>query len=694
MPSIADLLVITVNQHETDAVIKAFETVTGARAKGFSAGTRQYFELGTINGAKCVLTISEMGAAGLGSSHQAVSEAIADIDPQFVIAVGIAFGVNEKKQKIGDILVSKHLWLYELQKKTSTVDIHRGEKPHASSQLLNLFRSYSQVSWTGAEVKFGVMLTGEKLIDDVDYRNELIKFETEAIGGEMEGAGIYVPSAAKNKDWIIIKAICDWADGNKSTNKSARQKKAAKNAAEFLVHCLKQAHLSSGKNSKISKEVKKNKIIIDFAKPDSALGVWISEKLKTCGFDVWNRITAPLEGDTSDSVFKNIAKTQTSQVIVCLSGDSLHNEQFRERRIFASACDVKIIPLELDSFDDRKLEDSIKALNRIDFTKGWGSGYSDLIKQIAANQGFSVGEIRNTSNLFMSEQSLIQSRPEVLASNQYEVVKLPKFLRKFRVKESLGLEERSRLFDSWPATELSENNFVSFFPPTSKLKTEFNLLSAKDLLNDEKSFPDSKSYRNTIIELCRKSFIYHCKSKGLQYCDHNNTVYFPQSHPKIKVKTITGKNSTFAPTGERTFKKRDVFRYQMAPVADLLWNSAGMWMILKIRIRITDKNNRLLKSRSILPRRIYVCKNWWNDEWLKRSMGVMQFLSKDSKKVQIGGNQSDFEINAMPDMFDIAVSIDENLLTKNKDDERDELLPDSDSLGEELEVDEEEGTDD
>jgi hypothetical protein len=41
----------------------------------------------------------------------------------------------------------------------------------------------------------------------------------------------------------VIKAICDWADGNKEVDKTARQKLSAKNAAEFVVESLKYTPL-------------------------------------------------------------------------------------------------------------------------------------------------------------------------------------------------------------------------------------------------------------------------------------------------------------------------------------------------------------------------------------------------------------------------------------------------------------------
>ena len=65
----------------------------------------------------------------------------------------------------------------------------------------------------------------------------------EAIGGEMEGAGVY--AAAGKTDWILVKAICDWADGTKHVDKEARQKAAATNAAELVVEAIGQGGFSS-----------------------------------------------------------------------------------------------------------------------------------------------------------------------------------------------------------------------------------------------------------------------------------------------------------------------------------------------------------------------------------------------------------------------------------------------------------------
>ncbi|MEM8640443.1 MAG: SUMF1/EgtB/PvdO family nonheme iron enzyme [Cyanobacteria bacterium P01_G01_bin.54] len=232
------IVIVTVTKVETQAAIAAFEQLTGQPAKDRSLNDEiYYFELGTVNQKQILLTQSEMGDWGFGGSQQTVNEAIDAFSPEAVIMVGIAFGINEQKQQIGDILVSRQLRPYDLERVGEKETWVREGKYDASPRLLKRLRS-ADVRWQGAAVKFGVILTGEKLIDNVVFRNQLISQEPEAIGGEMEGKGLSVACQNKKVDWILVKAICDWADGNKAEDKATRQELAARNAAEFVAYAL------------------------------------------------------------------------------------------------------------------------------------------------------------------------------------------------------------------------------------------------------------------------------------------------------------------------------------------------------------------------------------------------------------------------------------------------------------------------
>lgn len=82
-------------------------------------------------------------------------------------------------------------------------------------------------------------MSGEKLIDNVHFRDGLLEDEPEALGGEMEAAGLFAAAHEEKLDWLIVKAVCDYADGNKSKDKKRRQKIAAGSAMAFLGHAIR-----------------------------------------------------------------------------------------------------------------------------------------------------------------------------------------------------------------------------------------------------------------------------------------------------------------------------------------------------------------------------------------------------------------------------------------------------------------------
>ena len=264
----ADVLLITVTEIETSAVLQVFRDTCGHGYERRFIGKKTYYELGIVNDARVFLVQSEMGVSGTGSALLTVHEGIQALTPSSVIMVGIAFGVDAHKQRIGDILVSQQLRGYELQRYGTAHDgtpriTLRGDRVTASVKLLDRFRS-GYVDWTGRRgrwgkrVHFGTILSGQTLVDNVDYRDQLCTLEPEAIGGEMEGVGLYTAAQNAKVDWILVKAICDWADGHKAgestvvssngtykkiSTKDRDQKTAAANAAQFTMHVLRQTRL-------------------------------------------------------------------------------------------------------------------------------------------------------------------------------------------------------------------------------------------------------------------------------------------------------------------------------------------------------------------------------------------------------------------------------------------------------------------
>ncbi|HEY0739208.1 MAG TPA: tetratricopeptide repeat protein [Herpetosiphonaceae bacterium] len=258
MSAKADILIITVTDVESRAVMDVFQEATGQAPRPEPIGDRIYLDLGEIKGARVFMALSGMGTGGIGGSQEGVRKGIEALSPAAVIMVGIAFGINEQKQAIGDVLVSERLMLYDLQRVGTNKDgtfqiIDRGDRTPASPWLIDRLKM-AKLFWNEAQVRFGLILSGDKLVDHVDFRQQLLGFEQEAIGGEMEGAGLYVACQNSKVDWILVKAICDWGDGHKRRNKDARQKLAAHNAARFVLHALQQAPLKRDREPQVRLE--------------------------------------------------------------------------------------------------------------------------------------------------------------------------------------------------------------------------------------------------------------------------------------------------------------------------------------------------------------------------------------------------------------------------------------------------------
>lgn len=192
--------------------------------------------------ATAVVKTNSMGTIQRGGSTQTCSEVIEALKPKALFMVGIAFGKNDKKQSIGDILVSKSLCIYEPSRINPDGGTeHRGPVVESNLSLFNRCTQKTEHRFSfddtskSVRVIGGPILTGEKLIDSEQYKTDLFAQYPNAIGGEMEGAGVYAACEIINTPWILIKSICDWADGNKNKK---HQKECAYIANTFLQSIL------------------------------------------------------------------------------------------------------------------------------------------------------------------------------------------------------------------------------------------------------------------------------------------------------------------------------------------------------------------------------------------------------------------------------------------------------------------------
>jgi nucleoside phosphorylase len=210
-------------------------------------GPETYY-LGMFGKYRSIVTKCEMGAVGSGSTVLAAEQALRLWEPRAAIMVGIAFGADRMKQRMGDLLVAQQLSVYEIARVGAHATIYRGPRPESDPTLRNRFKNpqnwrFERPDGSRCDIHYGQVLTGEKLMDNPEEKAELLAVAPEAIGGEMEGAGLWSAAERLKVPWILVKAICDWGDGTKI---GKHQPLAAAAAADLVHHILSQKNVLSG----------------------------------------------------------------------------------------------------------------------------------------------------------------------------------------------------------------------------------------------------------------------------------------------------------------------------------------------------------------------------------------------------------------------------------------------------------------
>ena len=162
---------------------------------------------------------------------------------EYVVAVGVCFGINKEKQQLGDVVISSIICDFTSKREGTTVH-PRGAQNAVEDKILNIFRpSYDfEMPHNNNKPITGPIISQPDLIDNAAVKARLVKKREDAIGGEMEGAAIMAVTKRKREPQatcIVIKGIGDWADGEKEGSKEWK-KYAARAAAYYVKAALNE----------------------------------------------------------------------------------------------------------------------------------------------------------------------------------------------------------------------------------------------------------------------------------------------------------------------------------------------------------------------------------------------------------------------------------------------------------------------
>ena len=163
----------------------------------------QYY-LGKFGHYKTVVTQCRMGTRDERGASFVTQKALEIWKPKAVIMVGIAFGKSSVEQNIGDVLVATEIIDYDVNRIGLDGIVDRGSRPLSNRNLLGLFEQAHEWEFIrpdGSPCKLipAPVLSGDKLVDNPEFKADLFKRFPHAKGGEMEGIGFCSAANSLNK---------------------------------------------------------------------------------------------------------------------------------------------------------------------------------------------------------------------------------------------------------------------------------------------------------------------------------------------------------------------------------------------------------------------------------------------------------------------------------------------------------------
>lgn len=272
----ANIVLVTTTSTEFDEVKRAAthpdRGLTFTKVKG-EAST--YYQLGTVANQRIVaIRLKSMGSFTSAGSAFTCHRVRVETGATTFIIVGTAFGISERMQKVGDVLVSNALILYDdcdvvdmpvvddlLARLRRFAGRLAGKDPPARYQYTYDNRAIApanqfwvekflaarqieqQTTVLARKTHVGNLLAGGARIESAAFREQLAArvpvTEAPIVGGEMEAAGVAAVCADERSGWIAVKGISDFATAESRAEIETNRVIAARNAAEFTLDVLR-----------------------------------------------------------------------------------------------------------------------------------------------------------------------------------------------------------------------------------------------------------------------------------------------------------------------------------------------------------------------------------------------------------------------------------------------------------------------
>jgi nucleoside phosphorylase len=218
----ADVVIITVKNMEREAICRYFKF--GSDNRRNRDGDIYWVGHVPVNKERdCRVVVVQCPDQANHNAALATAKAINAWSPQFILLVGIA-GRTRLGAALGDVVVGESIYYFERGKVTPQGKLPEPVMFQGSKELLENVRTMADPFADGGfaskrpddsntlpQILFGVIASGEKVVADEMFRDELASFHHKLLAIEMEGYGFALANwqSMEKAPYLVIRGICD-----------------------------------------------------------------------------------------------------------------------------------------------------------------------------------------------------------------------------------------------------------------------------------------------------------------------------------------------------------------------------------------------------------------------------------------------------------------------------------------------------
>lgn len=209
-------------------------------------------------------------------------------------------------------------------------------------------------------------------------------------------------------------------------------------------------------------------LLVDHVDCDQGFAHWIARCLRLVGYDVWCRGIDSTCGEVCDTAIRDLLRTRARHYLPVFSKSSLTTPEFRGRVEQSAGDDRRLLPIQKEVADLSALSARVRELDAVSFENFRAKGLRTLIGKLEewnAPKDHEVVRRRRDGLCLPSLKDFVRNEPEVLLSNVFPIVSVPKLIQEWRLVENLNKVQVQAARQTWAFVKSGDNLFSFTQPP-------------------------------------------------------------------------------------------------------------------------------------------------------------------------------------------------------------------------------------